>query len=146
MVRSVRSGATAGCERDDATQWWKKRKKPCWRRWMGYIRTYSTGASWCGVAPCRRRRAVLIFVISSRGSGDTFVYCQNHRETLRRGYGKSTKKHRHGKVLQKRRDIMQPVFPAQRSSRTNSFRVIILYSAVVSGCILGVKEQEAERE
>ena len=54
-------------------------------------------------APCRRRRAVLIFVISSRGSGDTFVYCQKHRETLRQGYGKTAKKHRHGKVFQKRR-------------------------------------------
>ena len=97
-------------------------------------------------APCRRRRAVLIFVISSRGSGDTFVYCQNHRETLRRGYGKTAKKHRHGEVFQKRRDIMQPVFLAHRSLRTNSVRVIILYSAVVSGGILGVKEQETERE
>ena len=78
-------------------------------------------------APCRRRRAVLIFVISSRRSGDTFVYCQNHRETLRRSYGKTTKKHKHGNVVQKRRDIMQPVFLAHRSLRTYS-RVIILYS------------------
>ena len=74
---------------------------------------------------------------------DLEIHSYTVRTTEKR-YGEVTAKPRRsiGMVrCSKKEDIMQPVFPAHRSLRTYSFRVMILYSAVVSGGILGVKSR-----